>query len=219
MTENPLADYDAQIDALHTEMAPMQARLSAVVSERREYADLLAEETDDPQILMALREVSQVAYTKFVTHVRTTTHEAIWNFNDWRADADDYSTPWLIGPALSIHKDADAAYVNALAASLVDFAARFCPNPPGHLDWLHVEADVSGMMYADVLAEDCGETHRWAISDVLAEDCGETHRWAIFYTPDGSRAALVDQSPYRTDDFEGTLVEVLTRATKVAHNR
>ena len=131
MIENPLAEYDTQIAAIRVQMAPLQARLAEITRERDAYADLLAEGTDDPALLAALRESSRVAYRKFVSHVRATTHPAIWDFADWLPIPDHASTGYLLAPSLRAERIGDDPTEHAaLADSIVEFAARFCPVAP-----------------------------------------------------------------------------------------
>lgn len=204
MTESPLAEYDAQIDDLRTQMAPLQSRISAIAKERREYADLLAEETDDPQVLAALREASQVAHKKFETHVRATTHEGIWATSDWLPIEDDYSTGYLLAPHLGIKQDADDAYLSALRDSMLDFADRFCNPAPELVEWqvaTYAGVDLSDMVFAAM----------------LSTDQGRDANFAMFYSLDGERAYLFDAYRLGEVQAEGTLSAVLDVAAKVAY--
>jgi hypothetical protein len=205
---SPLAEYDAQIDALRAQMEPLQERLRSVVADRHAYADLLSEETDDPKVLVALREASQIAHKKLSAHVRATTHAGIWDFTDWLPISDDYSTGYALGPSLSLDKGADKQYVTDLAASMMDFVDRFGP-APALVIWDDAFAydptlDRCGMVFAPITSPD-------------PEDSAYTS-YAIWYTPDGSRAFLFNHFDYHSDIPQGTLVEMLTLAVKVAHN-
>lgn len=198
MPVNPLAEYDTQIADLRAQMEPIQQRLRAVAEERRDYADLIAEDTDDEQTLAAIRDASQIAFNKLSRLVRDTTHPAIWNFTDWMPIEDDYTTGYLMGPHLAEDR-IKPGEEEALAASMLDFAARFCAPAPDRVEWMVATAsgvDVSGMVFADVLDRHAGS------------DEGSCHQWALFYGPDGSRAVLLDGYT-RGKVAEGTLVEVL----------
>lgn len=207
---NPLADYDAAIADLHEEMQPLRDRLTAVSRERREFADALAEETDDLQVLADLREASQIAYSKLASLVRGSTHPAIWTFTDWLAIEDDYSDGYLMGPSLAADRiPTDSAGIASLVGSMSDFAARFCNPAPALAETTatrHACVDVSDMVFAE-------------ISAMVTEGYAD---YGIYYAPDGSQAYLLNSFAFGEVALAGSLAEVLvevTRLAKVARSR
>lgn len=203
MTDSPLAEYDTQIEALREQIAPLHDQIVALAEERSAYADLLAAESEDPQVWVALREASQVAYRKLAEHVRTTTHDAIWEFSEWLPIEDDYTTGYVLGPHLTVERmSAEPGDLSALAESMSDFADRFC-NPPPAL------AETTASRYAGVDVSDM------VIAAILGSDCEARHSYSLHYAPDGSRAYLFDQYALGGVVAQGPLTEVLAALVRL----
>lgn len=203
MGTHPLADYDDQIEALREQMRPLQERLSVIWEERRAYADLLAAETEDPQVWVALREASQVAFRKLSEHVRATSHDAIWDFVDFLPIEDDYTTGYVLGPHLAVERmSSEPEDLVALAASMSEFASRFCnPAPPLSESTVsrHAGVDVSDMV----------------IAGVLGSEPEARHSYWLYYAPDGSRAYLFDSYSLGEVVSQGPLTDVLAELVRL----
>lgn len=191
-----IAEYDAALADTDAEMRPIMERRRSLHQDREALADLLAESPDISDAdLLAISELGQGPFKALQDRVRVL-HPAIFDIIGWSGWGEsDEALRAMRGPYLTVRKDAEDYYLAELETALVEFAARFCPEIPASFE-------EPGMVFADI----------------LDHECGETHDWFLFYEPvEGGQAILADRRNTYGDRYEGTLIEVLGKVSKHAY--
>lgn len=188
-----LADAQAQVADLDDRIAPLIAQRSEAFARVDDITTQIATQVaaqDGPAsdaALLALYGSNGTAYREVRDRIDAIS-PYFYGAQAWRGGTEDPQT--FLGPVVIA-----AAYANtvnpadapALAAAMVEFAARFCPTQP------------TG-----------GEFPGMVVASILDEGCGEATDPRIVYTPDGTQASFINARYGITTYATGTLEEVLT---------
>jgi hypothetical protein len=152
---NAAAAFDEQI-------AVLQRHRRALIDERQAILDMAVADATDDATIVALRKSGDAGAQRLLDEVRGIS-PMLYDYIEWTSRADEQERP---GPYVSLlnHRERplDSLDPADLAAVMIEFARRFCPDPPA-------VGSAPGMVVANLMT-DSGD--------------GLT----IHYTPDGSDA-------------------------------